>query len=117
MTRLNKEKGAWEIIKYRVFQDEQIKMKYKFDLWNAAIVSKPKYGRTTLRIAEITDRGIQQFASRCMGGIIYPKQNDDIIEYANRNTNQENRTKNCIPTIHSQLQKRKSATYTDGEQL
>ena len=42
-----------------------------------------------------------------MREIIYPKQNDEMINYADRLTNQQNRAKNCIPTIHSQLQKEK----------
>ena len=54
--RLNKEKGAWGIIKHRVFTDKQIKEENKFDLWAAAIGAIMKYGLTTLRINENMDR-------------------------------------------------------------
>ena len=42
-----------------------------------------------------------------MNGIIYPKQANDDTQYVNRLTNQENRTKYCLATVHSQLQKEK----------
>ena len=62
-------------------------------------------------------REIQQFTSKCVNEIIYPKQNEDETQYVNRLTNQENRTKYCLETIHSQLRQEKFATYTDDEQL
>ena len=107
--RLNKAKGAWKIIKHRIFLDNQIKKKNRFDLWNAAIGSILKYGLTTLRSTEMMDRKIQQFTSRCMNEIIYAaeKEKDENENYQTRDTNEYNRTKYCLPTIHSQLQKEK----------
>ena len=103
--RLNKAKGAWGIIKHRVFTGEQIKGKNKFDLWAAAIGAIMKYGLTTLRINENMDRKIQQFTSRCMREIIYPKTTDKEQDYTKRANNEYNRKKYCLPTINSQLQK------------
>ena len=104
-TRLNKAKGAWGIIKGRIFLDSEIKTKNKIDLWNAAIGSIMKYSLTTLRTTEYVDRKIQQFTSRCVDEIIYPRQNQENREYLGRPTNRANRTRYCIPTVHSQLQK------------
>ena len=105
--RINKAKGAWGIIKYRSFLDKQIKAKNKFDLWHAAIGSILKYGLTTLRINETADRKIQQFTSKCTNEIIYQKANSINQEYEKRDTSEENRTKYCQPTVHSQLHKEK----------
>ena len=79
----------------------------KFDLWGDAIGSVMKYSLTTLRTTGYIHSEIQKFTSRRMNEIIYPRQNNEGQEYVGRPTNQENRTRYCLPTIHSQLQKEK----------
>ena len=53
-----------------------------------------KYGLATPRLRETMDRKVQQFASRCIGEIIYPKherQEDEDIQH--RAANGANGTK------------------------
>ena len=86
-------------------QDKQIKMKNEFDLWKNAIGPALKYGLATIRIDEANGREVHQFASKRTRGIIYPKRTNETSEYGSRNANLENRTKYCLPTTRSQIQK------------
>ena len=94
--RRNIEKGACGIIKYRVFQDREIKMGNELDLWNAEIGSVLKYGLATIRITEETGREIQQFSSKCTDEILYPKIQTEV-----QNMQIETQTKKTEQSIYN----------------
>ena len=58
-------------------------------------------------------RKLQQFASKCMGRILYTPSNKEHEQQISqqRTTNYENRRKLCQPAIRPQLHKAKYATY------
>ena len=99
LSRLNKARAAWNILKKRVFLDNEIKMKIKIDLFNAAIGSILKYGLSTLRTTETMDRKLQQFKSRCLREITYPNSQT----HEEQENNEALRKKYCVPTFYSQL--------------
>ena len=102
--RLKKAKGAWSMIKNRVFLDKEVNTKIKLDLWNAAVNSIMKYSMTTIIKTQAQDENMQKFASKCLRQIVIGKfdnGNEPII------SNYNIRKNNNIPTIHSQLMRDK----------
>ena len=54
--RLKKTKGEWNLIKNRLFLDNEILPKIKMDLWNVAIKSITKYSTATIETSEASDK-------------------------------------------------------------
>ena len=116
MNALPKQK-TWHLVKQRAFQDPDINLEIKTDLWNAAIGSILRYGITTLTTSKKTDQMIQRFATKCLHRILLNKPDDAP------NTPTEHKIKNIerrkeiqIATQRSEIQKENSVTYIDGKQ-
>ena len=63
MGRLNKSKWAWGKIKRMAVIDGDINVEYRIQLWNDAIYSIVKYGRSTSKISESMQLKIHKFPS------------------------------------------------------
>ena len=96
------------MIKQRAFQDPDIDLKIKTDLWNAAIGSILRYGITTLTTNKKTDQIIQRFATKCLHRILLNRPDTAPNTPTEHNIkNIRRRKESQIATQHSRIQKEK----------
>ena len=110
LNRLNKAKSSRNILKRRVFQDNEIRPKIKLDIYKAAIGSIVNYGLATLRTNVTMCKKLQQFAARRLREIIHTGNNDEPFDANGRRMRESNeipREENKMTKVYWELQRGK----------